>query len=133
MAGRRWGGAARAFVIGAVCAGCLDRSTEPVPLGTGPAQPVLVASVDIPANYGIHDTFIRDGLAFVCAWNTGVMIYDVGKGIAGGSPSNPQLISTYATPGGQVHNAWWFWNPKNGEKKYLFIGQEGPGAIGSSS
>jgi hypothetical protein len=93
----------------------------------------LVASVPIPANYGIHDTFMRDGLAFVCAWNTGVMIFDVGNGLAGGSPSNPQLISTYATPGGEVHNAWWFWNPATGEKKYLFLGQEGPGRIGATS
>jgi hypothetical protein len=94
---------------------------------------VLVAAVSIPPYYGIHDTFVRDGLAFVCAWNTGVMIFDVGNGIAGGSPSNPQLISTYATPGGEDHNAWWFWNPHTGEKRYLFVGQEGPGAIGTSS
>ena len=33
--------------------------------------------------YGIHDTFVRDGLAFVFAWNTGVIIYDVGNGIRG--------------------------------------------------
>ena len=96
-----------------------------------PVQPglpggVLVASVPIPDDYGIHDTFIRDGLAFVCAWNTGVMIFDVGNGIAGGSPSNPKLISTYATVGGRVHNAWWFWNPHTAEKKYLFVGEEGP-------
>lgn len=95
---------------------------------------VLVASVNIPANYGIHDTFVRDGLAFVCAWNTGVMIFDVGNGIAGGSPSNPQLISTYPTSGGEDHNAWWFWNPHTGAKQYLFVGQEGPaGGLNSSS
>ncbi|MBI4419219.1 MAG: hypothetical protein HY560_00175, partial [Gemmatimonadetes bacterium] len=82
---------------------------------------------------GIHDTFVRDGLAFVYAWDTGVMIYDVGNGVRGGTPSSPELVSTYATSGGQVHNGWWFWNPTNGQKKYLFIGQEGPAAIGSSS
>ena len=36
----------------------------------------------IPPAYGIHDTYVRDGLAFVFAWNTGVIIYDVGNGIA---------------------------------------------------
>ena len=118
----------------AACVAC-DNGTN----GDNGQQPtqnspvVLVASESIPANYGIHDTFIRDGLAFVCAWNTGVMIFDVGNGVAGGSPSHPQLISTYATPGGEDHNAWWFWNPHTGEKKYLFVGQEGPGQIGSSS
>src|ERR1700688_256785 len=83
----------------------------------------FVVSVPIPANYGIHDTFVRDGLAFVSAWNTGIMIFDVGKGILGGSPASPQLITTYATPGGDTHNSWWFWNPTTGEEKYLFVGQ----------
>lgn len=103
------------------------------------SDPVLVATVPVPANYGHHDTFVRDGLAFVLAWNTGVRIYDVGNGVRGGSPANPMLISSLITsangvPGGaQVHNAWWFHNPVTGEKKYLFIGQEGPGLIGNSS
>jgi hypothetical protein len=119
--------------IVAACVACDDTGTGQLPTQGPPSIAVLVASVSIPANYGIHDTFVRDGLAFVCAWNTGVMIFDVGNGIAGGSPSNPQLISTHATPGGEDHNAWWFWNPHTGEKKYLFVGQEGPGSIGSSS
>lgn len=99
----------------------------------------LVTSLPIAANYGIHDQFVRNGIAFVCAWNTGVLIYDVGNGMMGGSPSDPKLISSIVTnvngvPGGaQVHNAWWFWNPVTGQKKYLFVGQEGPGSIGSSS
>ena len=102
-------------------------------------NPVLVATVPVPATYGHHDTFVRDGIAFVLAWNAGVLIYDVGNGIRGGSPANPILVSSLITnvngvPGGaQVHNAWWFQNPTNGEKKYLFVGQEGPGTIGSSS
>jgi len=98
------------------------------------ATPItLTATVPVPANYGHHDTFVRDGLAFVCAWNTGVLIYDVGDGVRGGSPASPQLISSLVTAGGQVHNAWWFHNPVTGEKRYLFIGQEGPASIGSSS
>ena len=96
-------------------------------------QPVLVATVPIPAAYGIHDTFVRDGLAFVCAWDSGVLIFDVGNGIRGGSPSNPVRVSKVVTAGGQAHNAWWFWNPNTNEKRYLFVGQEGPGAVGSSS
>jgi len=44
------------------------------------------------------------------------------------------ITNTNGVAGGaQVHNAWWFQNPTNGEKKYLFIGQEGPGTIGSAS
>jgi hypothetical protein len=116
--------------VAIAAAACGHADTGPLSSALGPT---LVASVPIPANYGIHDTFVRDGLAFVCAWNTGVMIFDVGNGLAAGSPSNPQLISTYATPGGEVHNAWWFWNPATAEKKYLFLGQEGPGTLGARS
>lgn len=100
---------------------------------TALGQVVFVAEVPIPANYGIHDTFVRDGLAFVFAWDTGVMTYDVGNGVNGGTPASPQLISTYVTTNGNVHNGWWFWNPTNSEKKYLFVGEEGPASIGSSS
>jgi hypothetical protein len=106
---------------------------------TDPGGVTLVASVPIPADYGIHDTYVRDGLAFVFAWNTGVIIYDVGNGIKGGSPANPQEVSRLVTaangvPGGPaVHNGWWFHNPVTGEHRYLFIGQEGPGTVGSRS
>jgi hypothetical protein len=104
------------------------------------ADPILpVKSVPVPANYGIHDTFVRDGLAFVSAWNTGLIIYDVGNGIEGGSPANPVEVSRIITasngvPGGaQVHNAWWFQNPVTDENRYVFVGQEGPASIGNSA
>lgn len=103
--------------------------TQPPP----PGDVVVVDSVPIPQNYGIHDQFIRDGLAFVCAWNSGIIIYDVGNGIKGGSPAKPVLVDSITTGGGEVHNAWWFHNPAGPEQKYLFIGQEGPGSIGASS
>ncbi len=107
---------------------------------TATLAPALVATVPVPSNYGLHDTFVRDGLAFLSAWNTGVRIYDVGNGIAGGSAATPQLVGTAVTSASPLsagslnaHNAWWFHNPNTGEKKYLFVGQEGPGSVGSSS
>lgn len=90
-------------------------------------------------NYGVHDTFVRDGLAFVAAWNTGLLIYDVGNGRKGGSPENPQFVSSVVTSangiqgGPAVHNAWWFHNPVTQEKRYLFIGQEGPSTVGGAA
>jgi hypothetical protein len=99
----------------------------------------LVASVPIPPAYGIHDTYVRDGLAFVFAWNTGMIIYDVGNGLAGGSPGQPTEVSRLPSSGngppagGEVHNGWWFHNPVSGENRYLFIGQEGAGVLGSQS
>ena len=94
-------------------------------------------SVPIPANYGIHDQFFRDGLLFVSAWNSGLRIYDVGNGILGGTPAAPESVATIITAtngvaGAQVHNAWWFWAP-GGAQQYVFVGQEGPGSIGTSS
>lgn len=101
-----------------------------------------VGTYAIPPYYGIHDTFVRDGLAFVFAWDEGVFVLDVGDGRAGGSPSNPVLIKQLGTPqaggggtprfGGQTHNGWWYHSP-TGEKKYLFLGEEGPGIVGSAS
>lgn len=107
-------------------------------IGTVATVPIA-SQTDIPANYGIHDTYIRDGLAFVCAWNSGLMIYDVGNGVKGGTPANPVKISTVLTnddgvPGGRaVHNAWWFHNPVSGQNKYVFVGQEGPASIPTNS
>jgi hypothetical protein len=93
----------------------------------------LASATPIPDNYCIHDTFVRDGLAFVFAWDEGLYIFDVGNGVEGGTPASPQQISKTAGLGGETHNGWWFWNPTNGEKRYLFIGEEGPGTVGVSS
>jgi hypothetical protein len=94
---------------------------------------VFVDSIPVTANYGIHDQYLRDGLDIICAWNTGILIYDVGNGIMGGSPANPKLVGKTTTAGGEAHNTWWFHNPNTNEKKYLFVGQEGPGQVGSQS
>ena len=63
-----------------------------------PESPTLVATKRFPErDYSIHDTFVRDGIAFVFVWNTGVVIYDVGNGIRGGSPSAPVELSRMVT------------------------------------
>ena len=105
-----------------------------------PQAPTLVAREPFPErNYGIHDTFVRDGIAFAFVWNTGVVIYDVGNGIRGGSPAAPVELSRLVTSsngiccGPSVHNGWWFHNPVTSERRYLFIGQEGAATIGSQS
>ncbi|MEA2722757.1 MAG: hypothetical protein QOH59_528 [Gemmatimonadales bacterium] len=108
---------------------------------TDPETPTLVATQAYPErDYGIHDTFVRDGIAFAFVWNNpGVVIYDVGNGIRGGAPSAPVEISRMVTAtngvccGPSVHNGWWFHNPVTSERRYLFVGQEGAANIGSSS
>jgi hypothetical protein len=87
----------------------------------------------------MHDTYVRDGIAFVSAWDQGLVLYDVGNGMRGGTAANPVEISRILTadngvPGGRaVHNAWWFHNPVTNERRYVFVGQEGPGVLGVSS
>ena len=105
---------------------------------TDPSAPTLLTTIDVPANYGAHDQLVRDGLAFSFIWNSGFRIYDVGNGMLGGTPAAPKLVSSFVTAAQgsdapEVHNGWWFHNPVTGEKRYLFIGQEGPGTVGSRS
>ena len=111
----------------------------PPPPPSPPPAPALVAQIPIPPQYGIHDTYLRDGFALACVWNTGLVIYDVGNGIRGGSPSNPVEVSRIvpsddSVPGGPaVHSAWWFHNPVTGEGRYVFTSQEGPLSIPGAS
>jgi hypothetical protein len=43
----------------------------------------------------LHDVDVKDGLAYLSYWNQGLVILDVGNGMNGGSPENPQLVSQY--------------------------------------
>ena len=63
-----------------------------------PARPREVARwqtrPDQAGNY-LHDLDVQNGLAYLAYWNEGLVILDVGNGVKGGSPSNPQLVSQY--------------------------------------
>jgi hypothetical protein len=85
------------------------------------------------AGNSLHDVDVRDGLAYLSYWNQGLVILDVGNGMKGGSPENPQLVSQYKydlnslyrdveAVGGPgfirgTHTAW-----RAG--KYVFVGDE---------
>ena len=43
----------------------------------------------------LHDVDVQDGLAYLSYWNDGLVVLDVGNGMAGGSPSNPQIVSQF--------------------------------------
>jgi hypothetical protein len=43
----------------------------------------------------LHDVDVRDGMAYLSYWNEGMVVLDVGNGVKGGSPANPQLVSQY--------------------------------------
>jgi hypothetical protein len=82
-----------------------------------PAQPRLVAMYYGGGSF-IHDVYVREGLAFLSHWDLGLVILDVGNGIAGGSPESPVEVSRIPL-GGNTHNAW-YW-PETG---YVFVGEE---------
>ncbi len=85
------------------------------------------------AGRSLHDMDIRDGLLYAAYWNDGLVTLDIGNGIKGGSPSNPQFVSQYKydlnemykqteVDGGPgfirgTHTAW-------SHKNYVFIADE---------
>ena len=79
-----------------------------------PSQPQEVALFSAP-----HDVYVRNGLAFLSHWDAGLVILDVGNGMAGGSPTSPVEVGRAQTEGGNTHNAW-YW-PDSG---YVFVGEE---------
>jgi hypothetical protein len=83
-----------------------------------PANPAIVARFYAGSSF-LHDVYVRDGLAFLSHWNAGLVILDVGHGIAGGSPERPVEVSRLTDLGGETHNAW-YW-PEAG---YVFVGEE---------
>jgi hypothetical protein len=99
---------------------------------SNPAAPTEVFSQAM-GNPFVHDVFVRDGILMVALWNDGMSIFDIGGGGAGGTVSNPKLLGNVKTVGGKVHNVWWFRDNANGTKRFAFVGEEGPGSIGSSS
>ena len=84
---------------------------------SNPAAPTEVAQ--FYSGPSLHDVYLRNGLAFLSYWDQGLVILDVGNGVAGGSPANPVEVSRLQIPGYLVHNAW-YW-PSAG---YVFVGDE---------
>ena len=89
-----------------------------------PTLPRIVASYWAGSS-SLHDVYVREGLAFLSHWNAGLVILDVGYGIAGGTPEAPVEVSRLEELGGQTHNAW-YW-PEAG---YVFVGEEDFGTPG---
>ncbi len=97
---------------------------------TDPAAPKTVASVQLGSPF-VHDVFVRDGMLFTAEWNDGVGIWDIGAQT--GTVASPRRVGTATIRGGQAHNVWWYHDPVTANKSFLFVGEEGPGVIGSSS
>lgn len=98
---------------------------------SNPAAPNQVFTAAM-GNPFVHDVFVRDGILITALWNDGITIWDMG-GNGNGSPSNPIPIGSLRTVHGQAHNVWWYHNQLTGDKRYIFVGEEGFGSIGSFS
>ncbi len=96
-----------------------------------PTSPTQVFTA-VMGNPYVHDVFVRDGILITALWNDGMTIWDIG-GVGSGTVANPIALGNVKTVGGEVHNVWWFHNSITGEKRYAFVGEEGPGAIGVRS
>ncbi|HSJ32994.1 MAG TPA: hypothetical protein VK933_16250 [Longimicrobiales bacterium] len=112
----------------------IDPGAEPARLViadiTNPTNPSQVLDRAMGSPF-VHDVFVRDGLLFTALWHDGVTIWDIGGGGRGGTPADPVLIVNYLPVSGSIHNVWWFHDPASQQKRYLFLGEEGPGSVGS--
>jgi len=73
---------------------------------------------------GIHDVWVVDGIAYASQWQDGVILVDVGNGVAGGSLAKPTMISSYRYPIGATHSAFPYKSKSAGDRFYVFVGDE---------
>lgn len=89
-----------------------------------PESPMRVGSFQLfEPGASIHDVWVVDGIAYSSNWRYGLQLVDVGNGKAGGSPSNPVHIGSYAYPNGWNHAAFPYWSKSSG-KFYVIGGDE---------
>ena len=74
----------------------------------------------------LHDLQVKDGIAYLAYWRDGLVILDVGNGMAGGSPENPKLIAQYKFNHYELYGDGWLAGTHSvfRYKNYLFVGDE---------
>jgi uncharacterized protein YjdB len=74
----------------------------------------------------LHDLQVKDGIAYLAYWRDGLVILDVGNGMAGGSPENPKLISQFHFNHYELYGDGWLAGTHSvfRYKNYLFVGDE---------
>jgi hypothetical protein len=79
----------------------------------------------------LHDLQVKDGLAYLAYWRDGLIILDVGNGMAGGTPESPKLVSQYHFNHYELYGDGWLAGTHSvfRYKNYLFVGDEAFPAI----
>lgn len=74
----------------------------------------------------LHDLQVKDGLAYLAYWRDGLVILDVGNGMKGGSPENPQLVSQLRFNHHELYGNGWLAGTHSvfRYKNYVFVGDE---------
>lgn len=89
-----------------------------------PKNPKGVSKFKLPnSGEAIHDVWIEDGIAYSSNWSDGIVMVDVGNGIAGGSPENPVEIARARVEGDANHAAFPYKSKDTG-KFYVVAGDE---------
>jgi hypothetical protein len=60
-----------------------------------PSVPYTVEFLNIIPQRYLHDVFVVDGIAYLAYWRDGLIILDVGKGIKGGTITDPKFVGQY--------------------------------------
>jgi hypothetical protein len=74
----------------------------------------------------LHDVQVVDGLVYMGYWKDGLVILDVGNGIKGGSPENPQFVSQLRFNYSELYGPGWLAGAHSvfRYKNYVFLGDE---------
>lgn len=88
------------------------------------ANPEIVGEFELETpGHAIHDVWVDDGIAYSSNWDDGVVMVDVGNGVAGGSPSNPVEMGRHSHPNGWTHAAFPYDDSDTG-KNWVIAGDE---------
>jgi hypothetical protein len=74
----------------------------------------------------LHDDQVIDGIAYLAYWRDGLVILDVGKGIKGGSPEHPQVVSQLRWNYNELYGPGWLAGAHAvfRYENYVFVGDE---------
>lgn len=104
---------------------------------SNPSAPRELFVKQVGAPY-VHDVFVRDGILYLALWNDGLAVWDIGGGGKGGTTQLPVELGRLAASSATTlrcctHNVWVYKDPTLGRARYAFVGEEGPGRVGSAS